>query len=122
MYHRHRFPQDIIRHAVWLYFRFCLSYRDVEDIAIRTLRSAADLMGIKFMRTSALVGLAGCVCLEDILEDAAARIARERVAERLAALPVAERQCRFSFPQTLASLGSAAESVVWHTMASKMTV
>ncbi len=32
LYHRHRFPQDIIRQAVWLYYRFCLSYRDVEDL------------------------------------------------------------------------------------------
>ena len=32
LYHRHRFPQDIIRHAVWLYYRFCLSYQDVEDL------------------------------------------------------------------------------------------
>jgi putative transposase len=32
LYHRHRFPDDIIRHAVWLYYRFCLSYRDVEDL------------------------------------------------------------------------------------------
>lgn len=32
LYHRHRFPKDIIRHAVWLYYRFCLSYRDVEDL------------------------------------------------------------------------------------------
>ena len=29
---RHRFPPDIIRHAVWLYARFTLSYRDVEDL------------------------------------------------------------------------------------------
>ena len=29
---RHRFPPDIIRHAVWLYTRFTLSYRDVEDL------------------------------------------------------------------------------------------
>ena len=27
-----RFPQEIISHAVWLYFRFCLSYRDVEEL------------------------------------------------------------------------------------------
>ena len=27
-----RFPQEIISHAVWLYFRFNLSYRDVEDL------------------------------------------------------------------------------------------
>src|ERR1700704_2152432 len=29
---RHRFPPDIIRHAVWLYLRFTLSFRDVEDL------------------------------------------------------------------------------------------
>ena len=27
-----RFPQEIIGHAVWLYFRFSLSYRDVEEL------------------------------------------------------------------------------------------
>ncbi len=31
-YHRHRFPPEIISHAVWLYHRFCLSLRDVEDL------------------------------------------------------------------------------------------
>lgn len=31
-YARHRFPPDLIRHAVWLYMRFTLSYRDVEDL------------------------------------------------------------------------------------------
>ncbi len=29
---RHQFPPDVIRHAVWLYLRFTLSYRDVEDM------------------------------------------------------------------------------------------
>ncbi len=29
---RHRFPTDIIRHSVWLYARFTLSYRDVEEM------------------------------------------------------------------------------------------
>ncbi len=29
---RHRFPPEFIRHAVWLYARFTLSYRDVEDL------------------------------------------------------------------------------------------
>src|SRR5262245_43847188 len=29
-YKNHRFPVEIISHAVWLYFRFCLSFRDVE--------------------------------------------------------------------------------------------
>ena len=31
-YKGHRFPQEIISHAVWLYYRFSLSYRDVEDL------------------------------------------------------------------------------------------
>jgi putative transposase len=31
-YKRHRFPVEIISHCVWLYFRFCLSYRDVEEL------------------------------------------------------------------------------------------
>ena len=31
-YAHHRFPPDVIRHAVWLYLRFTLSYRDVEDL------------------------------------------------------------------------------------------
>src|SRR5215469_18839192 len=31
-YRRHRFPPPIIQHAVWLYFRFTLSYRDVEEL------------------------------------------------------------------------------------------
>ena len=31
-YKRHRFPPQIISHAVWLYFRFTLSYRDVEEL------------------------------------------------------------------------------------------
>ena len=32
LYKRHRFPAEIIGHYVWLYFRFCLSYRDVEEL------------------------------------------------------------------------------------------
>jgi putative transposase len=31
-YHRHRFPPEIISHAVWLYHRFGLSLREVEDL------------------------------------------------------------------------------------------
>jgi putative transposase len=31
-YKHHRFPAEIISHAVWLSFRFCLSYRDVEEL------------------------------------------------------------------------------------------
>src|SRR6516165_4368895 len=31
-YRRQRFPPPIIQHAIWLYLRFTLSYRDVEDL------------------------------------------------------------------------------------------
>ena len=31
-YLRHRFPPEIISHAVWVYHRYCLSFRDVEDL------------------------------------------------------------------------------------------
>ena len=29
---RHRFPPDVIRYAVWLYFRFTMSFHDVEEL------------------------------------------------------------------------------------------
>ncbi|WP_440030563.1 IS6 family transposase, partial [Chromobacterium amazonense] len=32
LYPRHRFPAEIVNHAVWLYFRFTLSFRDVEEL------------------------------------------------------------------------------------------
>ena len=32
LYRRHRFPAEIISHCVWLYFRFSLSFRDVEEM------------------------------------------------------------------------------------------
>lgn len=31
-YARHRYPPEIISNAVWLYPRFSLSFRDVEDL------------------------------------------------------------------------------------------
>ena len=31
-YKRYRFPAEIIQYAVWLYFRFNLSHRDIEDL------------------------------------------------------------------------------------------
>ena len=33
-YRRHRFHPDINRQAVWLYFRFTMSYRDVDDLLV----------------------------------------------------------------------------------------
>jgi len=31
-YRGYGFPPEIISHGVWLYYRFCLSFRDVEDL------------------------------------------------------------------------------------------
>src|ERR671931_1061690 len=33
-YRRHHFPPEIIRHAIWLYLRFTLSYRDIEELLV----------------------------------------------------------------------------------------
>ena len=33
-YRRHRFPPVVIQHAVWLYLRFTLTYRDIEDLPL----------------------------------------------------------------------------------------
>ena len=33
-YVRHRFPPEVISHAVWLYYRFSLSFREVEEMLV----------------------------------------------------------------------------------------
>jgi hypothetical protein len=56
LYHRHRFPAEIIAHAVWLYFRFPLSLRMVEDmlaargiiVTHQTIRTWAEKFGRHF--------------------------------------------------------------------------
>jgi putative transposase len=51
-YKRHRFPSDIISYAVWLYYRFNLSHRDIEDLlaqrGMTVSREAIRLWCIKF--------------------------------------------------------------------------
>jgi len=47
LYSRHRFPSEIISHCVWLYFRFSLSFRDVEELmssrgVLLTYETSAD--------------------------------------------------------------------------------
>jgi putative transposase len=32
LYYRRRFPAEIISHCVWLYYRFALSYRDINEM------------------------------------------------------------------------------------------
>jgi transposase-like protein len=49
---RHRFPADVIRQAVWLYFRFTLSIRDVEELlaqrSVEVSRESIRCWVIKF--------------------------------------------------------------------------
>jgi len=49
---RHRFPPEVIRYAVWLYFRFTLSVRDVEELlaerGIEVSRESIRCWAIKF--------------------------------------------------------------------------
>ena len=51
-YKRHRFPPDIISYDIWLYYRFNLSHRDIEDLlakrGITVSREAIRLWSIKF--------------------------------------------------------------------------
>ena len=51
-YKRHRFSRDIISYAVWLYYRFNLSHRDIEDLlaerGIVVTRESIRLWCIKF--------------------------------------------------------------------------
>jgi len=51
-YKRHRFPAEIISYAVWLYYRFNLSHRDIEDLlaerGITVSREAIRLWCNKF--------------------------------------------------------------------------
>ena len=51
-YHGYRFPAEIISHAVWLYHRFCVSFRNVEELlaqrGITVSYEAVRLWCIKF--------------------------------------------------------------------------
>ena len=58
IYSRHRFHPDIIRRAVWMYFRFNLSFRDVEelliergiDVSYETIRRWVDKFGSTYAK------------------------------------------------------------------------
>ena len=57
-YHGYRFPPEIISHAVWLYHRFCLSFRDAEDllaqrgitVSYETIRQWCQTFGLDYAR------------------------------------------------------------------------
>jgi len=58
MYKRHRFPPEIIQYAVWLYHRFNLSHRDIEDllaergitVSYEAIRLWCNKFGLKYVR------------------------------------------------------------------------
>ena len=57
-YSGYRLPAEIISHAVWLYYRFCLSFRDVEDllaergviVSYETIRQWSRKFGVDYAR------------------------------------------------------------------------
>jgi putative transposase len=59
LYHGYRFPPEVISHAVWLYHRFCLSFRDVEGllagrgvvVSYETIRHWCSKFGPTYART-----------------------------------------------------------------------
>ena len=59
-YRGHRFPPDIISRAIWLYYRFTLSFRDVEDhlaergvsVSYETIRRWCKKFGPRYQRAS----------------------------------------------------------------------
>ena len=58
-YRGYRFPAEVISHAVWLYYRFTLSFRDVEDllaqrsiiVTYETIRQWCLTFGLAYART-----------------------------------------------------------------------
>ena len=57
-YHGYRYPREIISHAVWLYYRFGISFRDVEDllakrgvvVSYETIRQWCEKFGLGYAR------------------------------------------------------------------------
>src|ERR687897_223309 len=49
-YARHQFPAEIIRHAIWLYLRFTLSYRDGEELDLLVQPKRDTAAALRLMR------------------------------------------------------------------------
>jgi putative transposase len=103
-YMRHRFTPDIISYAVWVYYRFNLSHRDIEDLlaerGITVTRESIRRWCIKF---GAVYGDVVDVFLQARRDGAAAKRSfrrlqrshggepRKLVTDRLRSYPVAHR-------------------------------
>jgi putative transposase len=84
-YKRHRFSAEVIQHAVWLYFRFTLSLRDVEemmahrgvDVSYETVRAWTVKFGPKIAANLRRRKLPPSPCWH--LDEIVSTIAGERV-------------------------------------------
>jgi putative transposase len=57
---RHRFPPEIIRHAIWLYARFTLSFRDVEELlAERGIDASYETVRRWFLKSQRISAVRG---------------------------------------------------------------
>src|SRR5688572_3424803 len=75
-YHGHRFPVEVISYAIWVYHRFCLSFRDVEDllaergiiVSYETIRRWCQKFGPDYVRKlkQRQVRLGGTWCLDEL--------------------------------------------------------
>ena len=60
-YCRHRFPPEIIQHAIWLYIRFTLSSRDVEELlADRGLDISYETVRRRVLKFGPAIRATGC--------------------------------------------------------------
>ena len=69
-YKGHRFPPEIIGHAIWLYHRFTLSFRDVEDLLAERgiiVSSGTELFPIGKRRSVSGEGSKICYDLGEIM-------------------------------------------------------
>jgi putative transposase len=65
LHKRHRYPAEMIAYAVWRYFRFTLSYRDVEEllaargisVSYETIRQWCRKFGQPYAKRSGGIGI-----------------------------------------------------------------
>ena len=61
LYRGYRFPAEIISHAVWLYYRFTLSHRDIEDLlAERGVQVSYEAIRL-WCRSTSSSGISRCL-------------------------------------------------------------
>src|SRR6202030_3903743 len=109
-YRRYRFPPEIFQHAIWLYLRFTLSYRDVEellaerglDISYETVRRWVLKFGPAIARRLRLQLLSGNECPRD-------QAGRARQSPGAATLPARIGLCKGSVSFHIRSLSGKIE-------------